>query len=132
MTAALTDLDASDLTIDSLAEIYRRLKKSVAPSITAIWFVDCPWAYHDFIDQFPEMASYKAPNPFVRVRIDIIQWETCFFDPETEVIAEPGDDVSAMLRRGNMEKIIWPWICKEPGMWVHWSDGRYHKFLMGE
>jgi len=118
------------MTIEAFWETVRQLRNR-SPYVTEIWFVDCPHHYHDFVNTFPQALPGSEAHRTMTLRIDIQQWESRFFDPETEVIARPDDDVPAMLRRGNMEKIIWPWICAEPGVWVHWSDGRYQQVVPG-
>ncbi|MCB8985849.1 MAG: hypothetical protein H6659_18620 [Ardenticatenaceae bacterium] len=123
--------DTQGVDVAAFIKTVRKLREDMPPFVTEIWFVDCPGDYARFAGEFPEVSLWKK-GPLPVSRIDVIQWETRFFDPETEVIAESDDDVRDMLKRGRMEKIIWPWICREPGVWLHWSNGRYQKFLPGE
>lgn len=102
------------------------------PHITAIWCIDRPAEYEQLAAQLPQVesgAEHPSPLGFAPLplpRIDLHDWRTEAFDPRTEVIASPLDgDVAALLRRGNMEKMVWPWVCAIPGVWAHLSDGRY-------
>jgi hypothetical protein len=111
----------------------RLLDAARRPFVTDIWFVDQPGWYEWFIAQFPQTEAMESQESLIgrgALRplsgIDLHDWRRAAFDPATEVIASPEDtDVAAILRRGNMEKIVWPWVCAVPGVWLRWSDGRY-------
>ncbi len=117
------------INLEELQALMQEARKR--PFVTEIWFVDRPAEYEQFVTQFPQGAEPVGVLPLAR--LDMHDWRTDAFDPRTEVIASPlDDDVAALLRRGNMEKIVWPWICAIPGIWLHWSDGRYQMVLTEE
>jgi hypothetical protein len=117
----------ASLGLDLLLEVVARI--SDRRFVNEVWFVDVPALLVQFIASQGCQTVYGHNICDVR----IVQWERHLFDPDYEVIAEEGDDtVEALLRRGNMEKIVWPWICQHKGVWVRWSDGRYQRIDVGK
>lgn len=102
------------------------LKEVIAQSamllaVTDVWFIDRPDEHEWFMRTVQPVGNVESHD-----------WRTCYFDPENEVIANEGDGVTDMLRRSEMKKIIWPWICRHPGVWFRWSSGHFTPVAIGD
>ena len=132
--SSCTGIDQDEGATWDITDAFKALRIG-QPRVTEIWFIDRPAEHEQFTRRFPKSPQTPGVSELLGFEmlvraIDVHDWRTDAFDPRTEVIASPFDnDVAALLRRGNMEKIVWPWICAIPGIWLHWSDGRYQMVL---
>lgn len=116
---------AGALTFQTLAETMKRLRP-VEPWITEIWFVDRPAEHLFFISNFPaaELQPPAAPwLPACTFGIDVLNWETRYFNPEREVVLQPGETYEALYLQHGPDKVIWPAVCNVPGVHIRLSNG---------
>lgn len=117
MTVSFGDLEAAVATI-----------KAAQPVATTIWFVDRPNDYYAFLNSTGMTTSRFLVGGYYRVLgIKIYNWEKRFFDAENEIIAGREDNRRDLIQK-YPDKVIWPWFCNEPGIWVELSDGRVERF----
>jgi len=120
--------ESPPLTFDGIAKLAIKLREW-GPAPVTIWLVNRP----EWLDKMTALIlKPKAPlSPGLQIRI--INWQTAGFDPSKEAIAYPGENRDETIRRASQGvkteiKVIWPWVCHVPGVWIEMSDGSW-RFL---
>jgi hypothetical protein len=112
--------DSDSLVWNDIEKAYD-LINNIAPVPVAIWFIDRPDWY----------CKIKIKCEQTTTGIPLIDYRTADFDPEFEMIACKGDDLSK-LRVEYDPLIIRPWFCREPGIWVQMSNDEHYRLFIDE